>query len=69
MEISIDRGVLLGGGKTQPLLEMELELKEGDPEEVLQKARALCAAYPLKEEKRSKYARAYALAMEANNGI
>ncbi|MBO5867592.1 MAG: CYTH domain-containing protein [Oscillospiraceae bacterium] len=62
LELSLDRGVLMGGGKTQPLLEVELELKEGSPEGVIRNAQALCAAYQFKEEKRSKYARAYALA-------
>ena len=69
VEVCIDRGQLLGGGKTLPLLEVELELIEGAPEGVRRNAAALCAAYQFKEEKRSKYARSYMLAMEAEHGI
>ena len=31
LELALDAGVLLGGGKELPLCEVEVELKEGDP--------------------------------------
>lgn len=62
VEVCIDRGELTGGGKTAPILEVEIELIEGSPAGVQRNAAALCAAYHFKEEKKSKYVRAYALA-------
>ncbi len=62
VELALDRGVLLGGGKEIPLWELEVELKEGSEEGVLRFARSLAAQYALLPEKKSKFRRAFALA-------
>lgn len=62
MELALDRGVLLGGGKEEPLCEAELELKEGDTVQVRQYAAVLAATYGLETEPKSKFRRALALA-------
>lgn len=62
MELALDQGVLLGGGKEVPLYEAELELKEGDMLQVRQYAAVLAATYGLEAEPRSKFRRALALA-------
>ena len=60
-ELCGDIGWLIGGGRREPLCELELELKGGSAEVMLDFARALAEKYGLREEKRSKFARARAL--------
>lgn len=62
MELALDRGVLTGGGKEIPLCEVEVELKEGDPQAVRMYAAVLAATYGLKPEKKSKFRRSLDLA-------
>ena len=62
VELAMDRGVLTGGGRELPLLEVEVELKEGSDEAMLVFARQLEEKYGLVPEKRSKYKRALGLA-------
>lgn len=62
VELALDRGVLLGGGKELPLCELEVELKEGDHKAATAYATQLSIAYGLQPEKKSKFARAIALA-------
>ena len=57
-----DIGNLTGGGRSEPLCELELELTEGSEAAMLDYARALAEKYALREERRSKQARARALA-------
>ena len=64
MEIALDEGVLLGGGKEVPLCELEVELKEGSKEAMERFAAELAALYGLQPEEKSKFARALALANE-----
>ena len=64
-ELALDEGVLLGGGREIPLMEVELEHKSGSEEETLRLAKYLAARYGLVSETRSKYARA--LAASAGN--
>ncbi len=61
-ELALDEGVLLGGGKELPFREVEVELKEGSEEAVTAFAESLAAEFGLEPEKRSKVARARALA-------
>ena len=61
-ELAGDSGWLLGGSRREALCELELELKEGDAEQMLAFARALAERYGLSEGKKSKFARARALA-------
>ena len=61
-ELACDEGVLLGGGKTLPFYELELELKEGTEEELYGFCNLLLSRFPLRIEPKSKFARARELA-------
>lgn len=61
-ELAGDIGQLLGGGRSQPLCELELELKQGEPDEMLALSEKLCTTFRIREEHKSKFARANALA-------
>ena len=62
LEIALDRGVLLGGGKELPLCEAEVELKAGEPRLAAAYGLQLSLAYGLEPESESKFKRAMALA-------
>ena len=62
VELALDQGVLLGGGRELPLCEVEAELKEGNRDAVMDFAAKLAAQYGLKPELRSKFRRASMLA-------
>ena len=62
LELALDRGVLLGGGKELPLCEVEVELKSGEPETAVTFAGELAKKFGLRNENRSKFRRALALA-------
>ena len=53
LELALDRGVLLGGGKEQPLYEIEVELKPGSRESVIAFAQVLAKTYGLQKEEKS----------------
>jgi len=61
VEIALDRGVLLGGGREEPLCEVEVELKAGGEDACLAFAAALAAEFDLRPEEKSKFKRALAL--------
>ena len=61
-ELAIDRGVLLGGGREEPLCEVELELKSGDANAMIAYMAELAAQYGLVTEPHSKFRRAKRLA-------
>jgi triphosphatase len=65
LELALDQGVLLGGGREVPLCEVEVELKEGSEEGALAFARHLAETYGLRSEKKSKFRRALELAKES----
>ena len=70
VELALDRGALTGGGRTLPLCEVEVELKEGSEAAALEYATTLARQYGLAQEKRSKFSRAKALAEgEQDNGV
>ena len=62
VELALDEGVLLGGGKEIPLCELEVELKSGSQEAVCRWASLLAQLYGLHQEPHSKFKRALALA-------
>lgn len=62
VELALDQGKLLGGGKELPLREVEVELKAGSDNAAVAFARELAEQYQLTPEKRSKYQRALSLA-------
>lgn len=62
LELALDRGVLLGGGKEIPLCEVEVELKSGQPEEAVAFAEGLAKKFGLQPQPKSKFRRALALA-------
>ena len=61
-ELCGDVGALAGGGKEEALCEIEVELKQGDPETAAAFAAELCERFGLQEQPLSKFARAAALA-------
>lgn len=61
MELALDRGQALGGGKTAPIFELEIELKEGSDEAAQAYAREIAEEYGLAEQKVSKFRRAMEL--------
>lgn len=69
LELALDRGVLLGGGRELPLFEVEAELKSGDPKEADRFAAWLQAVYGLIPEKKSKFRRALELAKGATEDV
>ena len=62
VELALDQGILTGGGRECPLLEVEVECKSGSEEGAALFARVLAARYGLTPEPKSKFARALALA-------
>ena len=62
LELALDRGSLLGGGREEPLCEVEVELKSGDEQACVAFAQSLAQEFSLVPESDSKYARALALA-------
>lgn len=69
VELALDEGILFGGGKEEPLCELEVELKEGTEEWADGFAQALAERYDLKPESRSKAARAMGLAKGETYGL
>ena len=61
LELALDQGILFGGGKEEPLCEVEVELKEGTPESCVTFAKILAIRYSLKREQKSKFRRALQL--------
>ena len=61
-ELALDRGMLLGGGRERPFMEVEVELKSGSDQAAAQFARQLADEFGLKDEPKSKYRRALDLA-------
>ena len=62
LEIALDQGVLTGGGREQPLCEVEVELKSGDPELAVAFGMQLKETFCLIPQESSKFRRALALA-------
>lgn len=61
-ELAGDIGDLIGAGKYEPICELELELKRGAPDAMMALANELSDFYGIKEQPKSKFARARALA-------
>ena len=61
LELALDQGILMGGGRQIPLCEVEVELKSGEPQQAEQYARILAAKFGLRPEARSKFRRAFDL--------
>ena len=62
VELALDQGVLLGGGKRLPFAEAEVELKSGSREAAVAFAQALAERFGLEPEPKSKAQRAMELA-------
>ena len=62
VELALDAGALLGGGRELPFAEVEVEYKSGSEEAAAAFARELAARFGLVPEPKSKVARAMALA-------
>lgn len=57
IEVAADQGTILAGSKTTPILEVELELKQGSPAALFKLGAALAREYPLLPEPDSKFYR------------
>lgn len=62
IEAALDRGMIMAVGKQVPILEVELELKQGSPAELLKFGARLARQYPLVLERKSKFLRGLLLA-------
>ncbi len=62
LEVALDTGVLIGGGKEAPFWELEIELKSGETKDADIFASQLSRAFHLQTQSRSKFRRALALA-------
>lgn len=62
VELALDKGKLFGNGREMPLLEVEVELKDGTDVAAIAFAKLLEEKYHLVAEPRSKYSRALTLA-------
>ena len=61
VELALDEGALMGGGKTLPFAEVEVELKSGEEAAATAFAEALAQKFNLTPEPKSKAQRAMAL--------
>lgn len=64
VELALDQGVLLGGGRELPFAEVEVELKQGRDEDAAAFAEALATRFQLVPEPKSKLKRALELVEE-----
>jgi triphosphatase len=62
IEVALDRGAVIAGNRRDPICEVELELKAGQPQALFDLARRLAQALPLRLDDRSKAERGYRLA-------
>ena len=62
LELALDKGCLLGGGKEVPLCEVEVELKSGSEDAAVGFGVILARQFGLIPQKKSKFRRALALA-------
>ena len=67
LELALDSGVLMGGGKTAPLCEVEVELKSGDDTAAVTYAQGLAQRFGLVPQPKSKYRRALELTRTKEN--
>ena len=65
VELALDKGVLMGGGKELPFVEVEVELKSGDQALAVAYAQSLAQRFGMRPEHKSKYKRALILAGKA----
>jgi triphosphatase len=61
VELALDKGILFGNGREEPLCEVEVELKSGSREGAYAYAMALAGTFGLEREFTSKFRRALAL--------
>ncbi len=62
VELALDSGILIGGGREIPLCELEVELKSGSDAAAVKFANALAKKYGLQPQNQSKFRRAKLLA-------
>lgn len=62
IEVALDQGFIAAAGRRDPLSEIELELKSGDPAGLFDIALAIAGEMPVRLDNRSKAERGYALA-------
>lgn len=67
LELALDSGILTGGGRTESLCEVEVELKAGSDADAVAYAQALARRFGLSPQPKSKYRRALELARTKEN--
>ena len=67
LEISIDQGKVTAGGSEEPISEVEIELYQGDEEDLMEIGNQLSGKYGLEPETESKFARGLKLLNTVNN--
>jgi inorganic triphosphatase YgiF len=65
LQLDLDQGLIEGGGREQPVSELEIEVRRGDPEAAAQLARTISNSTPLRIGVLSKAERGFALASGA----
>ncbi|GGB38137.1 inorganic triphosphatase [Roseibium aquae] len=69
IEVAFDTGQVTSGGRTEPLSEVEFELKSGSAEALFKAARGVIGATPFRFSPCSKAERGYRLAEGRDNGL
>lgn len=69
LELALDRGEFLGGDRTAPFAEVEVELKQGRDQDAMAFGGELARLYGLQEEPDSKLKRALELAAAAERDV
>jgi triphosphatase len=68
MEVAVDRGQIRAEGRHEPINEVEIELRRGDPAELMRLAERLARALPMAYHPRPKQDRGYALVADETAG-
>jgi triphosphatase len=68
IELALDKGNVKAAGKTSPLCQVELELKEGEPGELFRLAHVIGDAVPITLATKSKAGRGYDLMVKESTG-
>lgn len=65
VEVAVDCGILFGGHREAPICEVEIELKQGSPEDAVSYAANLAKQFGLTPEPKSKFRRALELTRQS----
>jgi triphosphatase len=69
IEVAIDKGEIVSGQRRRPIAELELELKQGETEELFRLARTLAETLPLRLAVKTKAERGYELLEDGTHDV